>query len=122
MIQDIVGWRSVVEINCCALLWKVFGVVNVEPSVTDRLFGRFFRFVFVFEPLAPQAVSYYLRRRLGGWKSQGIISGYSAKTKRLGVFHYRISVELELNEKQVHYIARHLLPREIGTVRRWLNV
>ncbi len=94
----------------------------MESTVTGRILSRFVRFAFFFEPLAPPLVSYYVRRRLGTWKSEGIISDYSAKTVRLGTFHYRILVEMELTGKQAHYIFRNLLPKEIGVVRRWLNV
>jgi hypothetical protein len=94
----------------------------LESTVTGRILGRFLRFAFFFEPVAPPFVSFYLRRRLGVWKREGIISNYSTKTRRLGVFHYRIQVELELNGSQFHYIIRNLLPEEIGGVRRWLNV
>jgi len=94
----------------------------LEPSVTERVLNRFIRFAFVFEPLTPPVISYYLRRRLGTWKSQGLISDYSAKTTRLGIFHYRIQLELELNGKQANYIFQNLFPKEIGSVRRWLNV
>jgi hypothetical protein len=94
----------------------------LETTATGRVLGRFLRFAFVLEPFAPPAVTFYLRRRLGAWKSQGLISDYSAKTKRLGVFHYRIQVELELNGKQAVYVFQNLLPKEIGNVRRWLNV
>jgi hypothetical protein len=45
------------------------------------------RLAFVFEPLAPRAISYYLTRTLKEWKKQGLISEYEAKTRRLGKFH-----------------------------------
>ena len=94
----------------------------MESTVTGKILGRFLRFAFIFEPFAPPALTIYLRRRLGAWKSQGYISDYSAKTKRLGVFHYRIQVELELNGRQASYLYEKLLPNEISMLRRWLNV
>lgn len=98
------------------------GVGGLESTVTGRILGRFLKFAFVFEPFTPPVVSYYLRRRLGTWKSQGLISDYTARTKRLGVFHYRIQVEMGLSSRQATYILEHSLPKEIESVRRWLNV
>ena len=92
-------------------------------SVADRILGRLLRLAFVFEPLTPTAVTFYLNRRLGVLKSQGLILDYSAKTARLGVFHYRIQLELGVNKRQVAYAFEHLpLLKEIESLRRWLNV
>ena len=81
-----------------------------------------FRLAFAFEPLAPQAISLYLSRRLYRWKQQGLILSYKAHTKRLGKFHYKITVDLDVNPKQVHYVLSHLLPKQINVIRRWVNV
>ena len=89
--------------------------------VSERLMSVLFRVAFAFEPLAPQAISYFLRRTLRDWKRQGLISDYGTRTKRLGKFHYRIEADLEVNEKQVHYILGHLLVRRFKTLRRWFN-
>jgi len=89
--------------------------------VSERFMRVMLRIAFAFEPLAPQAISYFLRRALRDWKRQGLISGYGTHTKRLGKFHYRIEADLEVNEKQVHYIFGHLLVRRSKTLRRWFN-
>jgi hypothetical protein len=87
-------------------------------SARERIFRRFIEFVSVFEPLAPRAISYYMRRRLGEWKQQGLISGYETRTQRLGKFHYRIEVDLDLTPKQTLYVLRDLFPNKLKSVRR----
>jgi hypothetical protein len=43
-------------------------------------------------------------------------------TKRLGKFHYRIVVDMEVNQNQVHYFFAHVLPKQSKTLGRWFNV
>lgn len=76
----------------------------------------------IFEPLAPTGINIFLSRTLGNLKKQGLISDYKAKTKRIHKFHYRIFMDLDLTEMQVHYVMGHLLPRRIKFLRRWFNV
>jgi hypothetical protein len=80
------------------------------------------RAAFFFEPLAPAAVSFYLSRRLNQLKEQGLISDYKTQTHRLGKFHYRIEVDLDVNSGQALYILNELLPNQLTGVRRWVNV
>jgi hypothetical protein len=87
-------------------------------SAGERVFRRLIEFVLVFEPLAPRAISYYMRRRLGEWKRQGLISGYGTRTRRLGKFHYKIEVDLDLTSKQTLHVLRDLFPNELKSVRR----
>jgi len=77
--------------------------------------------VFVFEPLAPQAISYYLTRTLKKWKKQGLISEFGTRTRRLGKFHYKIDIDLDLTSKQTLHVLDDLLPNQLKSVRRWLN-
>jgi hypothetical protein len=87
-------------------------------SAGERVFRRIIEFILVFEPLAPRAISYYMRRRLGEWKRQGLISGYKTRTRRLGKFHYKIEVDLDLTSKQTLHVFRDLFPNELKSVRR----
>jgi len=80
------------------------------------------RAAFFFEPLAPRAISYYLTRRLKELKKQGLISEFEAKIRRLGKFHYEIEVDFDLTAKQAHYVLGDLLPNQLKSVRRWVNV
>lgn len=77
---------------------------------------------FIFEPLAPTAISFYLGRRLNELKEQGLISDYKTQTHRLGKFHYRIEMDLDVTSGQALYIFNDLLPSQINGVRRWVNV
>jgi hypothetical protein len=82
-------------------------------SVGERLFRRLIEFILVLEPLAPRAISYYMRRRLGEWKQQGLISGYKTRTQRLGKFHYKVEMVLDLTSKQTLYVLRDLFPNKL---------
>jgi hypothetical protein len=82
------------------------------------LFNVFLRFAFYLEPFAPPAISYYISRRLDVLRQQGLISGYKANTKRLGKFHYKIEVDLDVNAQQAFYVIDDLLPRQLRRLRR----
>jgi hypothetical protein len=90
----------------------------LSGHVSDRLFNVFLRFAFYLEPFAPPAISYFISRRLEVLQRQGLISGYRANTKRLGKFHYRVEVDLDLTGKQVFYVIDDLLPRQLKHLRR----
>jgi hypothetical protein len=77
---------------------------------------------FIFEPLAPRAISYYLTRTLKEWKKQGLISEYKAKTRRLGKFHYKIEINFDLTSNQALHVLDDLLPNQLESERRWVNV
>jgi hypothetical protein len=80
------------------------------------------RAAFFFEPLAPPAISYFLKRKLKEYKEQGLISEFKTKIRRLGKFHYRIEIDFDLTEKQAQYVLDDLLPNQLKNARRWINV
>ena len=84
--------------------------------------GLLVRIIFVFEPLAPQAISYYLRRSLREWKRHGIVSDYKTRIRRLGKFHYTIEIDLGVTGKQAAHILSDLYPNQLEGLRRWFNV
>ncbi len=94
----------------------------MASSVSQRLFGLLFRVSFVFEPLAPRAISYYLARTLKEWKRRGLISRFETRTRRLGKFHYKIEIDLDLSSKQALNVLDDLLSNQLKNVRRWFNV
>jgi hypothetical protein len=94
----------------------------MSSSVREKLMGLLVRVAFSFEPLAPTAISFYLGRRLNELKEEGVISDYKSRTQRLGKFHYRIEVDLNLNSRQALYILNDLFPNQLNGVRRWFNV
>ena len=77
------------------------------------------RLAFSFEPLAPTAISYFLSRSLRDWEQQGLISDFKAHTKRLGKFHYRMEIDMDVNEQQAHYLLGQLLPKKLEFLGRW---
>jgi hypothetical protein len=91
-------------------------------SISELVFRQLVRAAFVFEPLAPTAISYYLARLLKRWKQQGLILGYRTRTRRLGKFHYKTQVDLELSQKQAVDLLDDLLLSKLKSVRRWFNV
>jgi hypothetical protein len=95
------------------------GIVNL---VSQRLFSLFVKIAFIFEPLVPRVISYYVRRRLSKLKKQGVISKFQASTKRLGKFHYKIEIDLGLTSKQASHFLGNLLPNQLNSLRRWFNV
>jgi hypothetical protein len=94
----------------------------MSSRVREKFTGLLVRAAFFFEPLAPSAISFYLGRRLNELKEQRLISDYTARTHRLGKFHYRIEVDLDVNSRQALYILNDLLPNQLNSVRRWVNV
>ena len=84
----------------------------MSSQVMDRITGLLVRGAFFFEPLAPRAISFYLSRVLNEWKQRGLISEYQTRTHRLGKFHYKIEVEVEVNPKQAeHFVHGELRKR-----------
>ncbi|MCW4044189.1 MAG: hypothetical protein NWE94_01565 [Candidatus Bathyarchaeota archaeon] len=59
-----------------------------------------FRVAFVFEPLSPRLISYYVAQRLDKWKRQELILGFKTRTKRLGKFHYKTQIDMDMNGEQ----------------------
>ena len=57
--------------------------------------------LFAVEPISPPFISFFLERRLNKWQKQGFLDEYKVKTKRLGKFHYKIEVDLDLTKKQL---------------------
>ena len=78
--------------------------------------------VIALEPLAPTAISYYLSRTFRDWEQQGLIDDFRAHTKRLGKFHYKVEIDVDVNAKQAHYILVHILAKRLEILRRWFNV
>jgi hypothetical protein len=90
----------------------------MSSSVRDRFTGLLVRAAFLFEPLAPTAISFYLGRRLNELKEEGRISDYKTQTHRLGKFHYRIEVDLDVDSRQTLNLLDDLLPNQLKGARR----
>jgi len=68
-----------------------------------RLTRFLVRVAFFFEPLTPELISYYVRGRLKKWKRQELILNYKTRTKRIGKFHYKTWVDIDLSSDQTAY-------------------
>lgn len=97
----------------------------VEEPVSEALMESatrvLFRLVLVFEPLAPTAITIYLNRQLRRYRSKGAITGYKAHTKRLGKFHYKIMLDLEVTGKQALHLVGNMFPNQLRRFRRWFH-
>ena len=96
-----------------------------EESVSEALITSVIRVLlrvtFVFEPLAPTAITIALNRQLHRYKEAGIIGNYKTKTKRLGKFHYRVVIDLRFNWHAGDSSSANLFPKQISPFRRWFH-
>jgi hypothetical protein len=79
------------------------------------------RVAFVFEPLAPTAITVLVNQQLHRFKETGRIGNYKTKTKRLGKFHYRIEIDLDLTGMQAVHLLANLFPKQLNRFRRWFH-
>ena len=96
-----------------------------EESVSEALIGSairvFSKVVFVFEPLAPAAITVVVNQQLHRFKESGAIGNYKTKTKRLGKYHYRTQVDLDLTGMQAIHLLGNLFPKQLSRFRRWFH-
>jgi hypothetical protein len=94
---------------------------SVSESLVDSAIQVLMRVAFVFEPLAPTAITVLMNRELHRFKEAGRIGEYKAHTKRLGKFHYRIEIDLELTGMQAIHLLGNLFPKQLSRFRRWFH-
>jgi hypothetical protein len=70
-----------------------------------------------FEPISPRFISFLLRRRLGEWEREGLIAGSKTKIRRIGKFHYRVEVDLDLTQKQANRMLTATMARILKKVK-----
>jgi hypothetical protein len=96
-----------------------------EESVSESLIGSAVRVLmkvaFVFEPLAPTAITVLMNQQLHRFKESGAISNYKTHTKRLGKYHYRIVMDLDLTGMQAVHLLGNLFPKRLSRFRRWFH-
>jgi hypothetical protein len=96
-----------------------------EESVSESLIGSAVRVLmkvaFVFEPLAPTAITVLMNQQLHRFKETGAIGNYKTHTKRLGKYHYRIVMDLDLTGMQALHILSNLFPKQLSRFRRWFH-
>ena len=94
---------------------------SVSESLLESAVRVLLRVVFVFEPLAPTAITVLMNRQLHGFKERGAIGDYKTRTKRLGKLHYRIEVDMDLTGMQAVHLLSNLFPRQLSRFRRWFH-
>jgi hypothetical protein len=96
-----------------------------EESVSESLVGSavrvLLRVAFVFEPLAPTAITVLMNQQLHRFHDVGAIGDYKTHTKRLGKYHYRISMDLDLTGMQATHLLGNLFPKQLSRFRRWFH-
>jgi hypothetical protein len=96
-----------------------------EESVSESLVGSavrvLMRVAFVFEPLAPTAITVLINQQLHRFKEEGAIGDYKTRTKRLGKYHYRIVMNLDLTGMQAVHLLGNVFPKQISRFRRWFH-
>jgi len=75
----------------------------------SRFFSFLVRIAFILEPISPRFVSFFLGRKLKEWKNKRLIGDYKTKTRRIGKFHYKIDMNLDLTPEQTREILRNLV-------------
>ena len=96
-----------------------------QESVSDSLIGSairvLLRVAFVFKPLAPTAITALMNQHLHRFKEGGIVGDYKTHTKRLGKYHYRIEINLDLTGMQAAHLLGNLFPNQLSKFRRWFH-
>ena len=95
--------------------------MTAEESLIESAFRVLLGVVFVFEPLAPTAITVLMNQQLHKFKDAGAIGNYKTKTKRLGKFHYRIVIDLDVTGMQTIHLLGNLFPKQLSGFRRWFN-
>jgi hypothetical protein len=94
---------------------------SVSESLIESSVRVLLRVVFVFEPLAPTAITVLMNRQLRRFKEQGAVGNYKTRTKRLGKYHYRIEVNMDLTGMQAIHLLGNLFPSQFNRFRRWFH-
>ena len=96
-----------------------------KESVSESIIGSavrvLLRVVFVFEPLAPTAITVLMNQQLHRFKEAGAIGDYKTHTKRLGKYHYSIEIDLDLTGMQAIHLLGNLFPKQLSRFRRWFH-
>jgi hypothetical protein len=82
----------------------LMGEKKIAAEAKRKLSSLFLKVAFVFEPATPRLISYYVGQTLKKWQQQNLILEYKTRTRRLGKFHYKTQIDVELNSRQTAYI------------------
>jgi len=94
---------------------------SVSESLIASAVRVLLRVAFTFEPLAPTAITVLVNQQLHRYKEAGAIGNYKTKAKRLGKFHYRVEVDLDVTGMQAVHLLANLFPKQLSRFRRWFH-
>ena len=94
---------------------------SVSESIIESAVRVLLRVAFVFEPLAPTAITVLMNQQLHRYKEAGAIGEYTTHTKRFGKYHYRIEIDLDLTGMQAVHLLGNLFPKQLSRFRRWFH-
>jgi hypothetical protein len=76
---------------------------------------------FAFEPLAPTAITVLMNQQLRRYKESRVIGNYKTRTRRLGKYHYRVELDMDLTGMQANHLIANLFPKQLSRFRRWFH-
>ncbi|MCW4029549.1 MAG: hypothetical protein NWE92_07880 [Candidatus Bathyarchaeota archaeon] len=94
---------------------------SVSESLISSVTKVLLRVAFVFEPLAPTAITVLVNQQLHRYKEGNIIGDYKTHTKRLGKYHYRVIIDLDLTGRQAMHLLGNIFPNQLSGLRRWFH-
>ena len=94
---------------------------SVSESLIESAIRVLLRVAFVFEPLAPTAITVLDESTASPIQRIGAIGNYKTQTKRLGKFHYRIEIDLDLTGMQAVHLLGNFFPKQLSRFRRWFH-
>lgn len=94
---------------------------SVSESLVSSAVRVLLRVAFAFEPLAPTAITVLMNQQLHRYKEAGIVSNYKTHTKRLGRYHYRIVMDLDLTGMQAVHLLGNIFPKQLNRYGRWFH-
>ncbi len=94
---------------------------SISESLIESAVRVMLRLAFRFEPLAPTAIALVMHEQLHRYRDGGIISDYKTHTKRLGKYHYRIEIDLEVTGMQAAHLLANIFPKQLSRYGRWFH-
>jgi hypothetical protein len=94
---------------------------SVRQSLVGSVIRVLLRVALVFEPLAPTAITVLINQQLHKFKEAGAIGTYKTHTKRLGKYHYKVSIDMDLTGMQAIHLLANLFPKRLNGYRRWFH-
>lgn len=94
---------------------------SVAESLMESAVRVLLRVAFAFEPLASTAITVLMNQQLHRYKEGGIVGNYKTRTKRLGKYHYRMEIDLDLSDMQASHLLGNVFPQQFSRFGRWLH-